>query len=53
MMSMQKAHSLCEITGAMCTAVTVTPGSIVKQGLAKNADTKFILMEYPTGILKV
>ncbi|MBQ7560379.1 MAG: PrpF protein [Synergistaceae bacterium] len=53
MMSMQKPHPSYAMTGAMCTAAAaVTPGSIVNQVLAKNADTQFIRIGHPAGILE-
>lgn len=53
MMSMQKAHPAYAMTGAMCTAAAaVVPGSIVEQMLAKDADTQFIRIGHPSGILE-
>ncbi len=53
MMSMQKTHPSYAMTGAMCTAAAaVVPGSIVQQVLSKNADTKFIRIGHPAGILE-
>ena len=53
MMSMQKPHPSYAMTGAMCTAAAaVTPGSVVNQVLAKNADTQFIRIGHPAGILE-
>ncbi|MBQ3402027.1 MAG: PrpF protein [Synergistaceae bacterium] len=53
MMSMQKAHPSYAMTGAMCTAAAaVTPGSIVNQVLAPNADTQFIRIGHAAGILE-
>ena len=53
MMSMQKPHPSYAMTGAMCTAAAaVTPGSIVNQVLAPNADTQFIRIGHPAGILE-
>ena len=53
MMSMQKAHPSYAMTGAMCTAAAaVTPGSVVNQVLAPNADTQFIRIGHAAGILE-
>ena len=60
MMSMQKPHPSYAMTGAMCTAAAaVTPGSIVNAKgalcshvLAPNADTQFIRIGHPAGILE-
>ena len=53
MMSMQKAHPSYAMTGAMCTAAAaVTPGSIVNQVLAPDADTQFIRIGHAAGILE-
>ena len=53
MMSMQKPHPSYAMTGAMCTAAAaVTPGSIVNQVLAPNADTQFIRIGHAAGILE-
>ena len=53
MMSMQKPHPSYAMTGAMCTAAAaVTPGSIVNQVLAPDADTQFIRIGHPAGILE-
>ena len=53
MMSMQKPHPSYAMTGAMCTAAAaVTPGSIVNQVLVPNADTQFIRIGHPAGILE-
>ena len=53
MMSMQKPHPSYAMTGAMCTAAAcVIPGSIVNQVLAPNADTQFIRIGHPAGILE-
>lgn len=53
MMSMQKPHPSYAMTGAMCTAAAcVIPGSIVNQVLSKNADTQFIRIGHPAGILE-
>jgi 2-methylaconitate cis-trans-isomerase PrpF len=52
MMSMQKTHPSYAMTGAMCTAcAAVVPGSVVNQILRKNADTQFIRIGHPSGIL--
>ena len=53
MMSMQKTHPSYAMTGAMCTAAAaVVPGSIVKQVLSEGADTQFIRIGHPAGILE-
>lgn len=53
MMSMQKPHPSYAMTGAMCTAAAcVVPGSVVNQVLSKNADTQFIRIGHPGGILE-
>ncbi len=53
MMSMQKPHPSYAMTGAMCTAAAcVVPGSVVNQVLAPNADTQFIRIGHPGGILE-
>lgn len=53
MMSMQKTHPSYAMTGAMCTAAAaVVPGSIVQQVLNPNADTQFIRIGHPGGILE-
>lgn len=53
MMSMQKPHPSYAMTGAMCTAAAcVVKGSIVNQVLAPNADTQFIRIGHPGGILE-
>ena len=53
MMSMQKPHPSYAMTGAMCTAAAcVVPGSVVNQVLAPNADTQFIRIGHPAGILE-
>lgn len=53
MMSMQKAHPSYAMTGAMCTAAAaVIPGSIVNQVLSGNADTRFIRIGHPGGVLE-
>lgn len=53
MMSMQKAHPSYAMTGAMCTAAAaVVPGSVVNQVLSPNADTQFIRIGHPSGILE-
>ena len=53
MMSMQKAHPSYAMTGAMCTAAAaVIPGSIVAQVLSAGADTQFIRIGHPGGILE-
>lgn len=53
MMSMQKAHPSYAMTGAMCTAAAaVVTGSVVQQVIDPNADTKFIRIGHPGGILE-
>ena len=53
MMSMQKTHPSYAMTGAMCTAAAaVVPGSIVSQVLSPSADTQFIRIGHPGGILE-
>ena len=53
MMSMQKPHPSYAMTGAMCTAAAcVVKGSIVNQILNSNADTQFIRIGHPGGILE-
>ena len=53
MMSMQKPHPSYAMTGAMCTAAAcVVKGSVVNQVLAPNADTQFIRIGHPGGILE-
>lgn len=53
MMSMQKTHPSYAMTGAMCTAAAaVVPGSIVNQVLSDNADTQFIRIGHPGGVLE-
>ncbi len=53
MMSMQKAHPSYAMTGAMCTAAAaVVPGSIVRQVLSPGADTQFLRIGHPGGILE-
>ena len=53
MMSMQKPHPSYAMTGAMCTAAAaVVPGSIVRQVLSPNADTQFLRIGHPSGILE-
>ncbi len=53
MMSMQKTHPSYAMTGAMCTAAAaVVPGSIVNQVLSPDADTQFIRIGHPGGILE-
>lgn len=53
MMSMQKAHPSYAMTGAMCTAAAaVIPGSIVQQILSKDADTQYIRIGHPGGVLE-
>lgn len=53
MMSMQKTHPSYAMTGAMCTAAAaVVPGSIVRQVLNPDADTQFIRIGHPSGILE-
>lgn len=53
MMSMQKPHPSYAMTGAMCTAAAaIIPGCIVNQILAKNANTQFLRIGHPGGILE-
>lgn len=53
MMSMQKTHPSYAMTGAMCTAAAaVVPGSVVNQVLRKNADTQYIRIGHPGGVLE-
>ena len=52
MMSMQKTHPSYAMTGAMCTAAAVVPGSIVQQVLLKDVDTQFIRIGHPAGVLE-
>lgn len=53
MMSMQKTHPSYAMTGAMCTAAAaVVPGSIVRQVLSESADTQFIRIGHPAGVLE-
>lgn len=53
MMSMQKPHPSYAMTGAMCTAAAaVIPGSVVAQVLSASADTRFIRIGHPSGILE-
>ena len=53
MMSMQKTHPSYAMTGAMCTAAAaVVPDSIVNQALRPDADTQFIRIGHPGGILE-
>lgn len=53
MMSMQKAHPTYAMTGAMCTvAAAVIEGSVVNQILRPDADTQFIRIGHPGGILE-
>lgn len=52
MMSMQKTHPSYAMTGAMCTAAAaVIPGSVVQKVLNPKADTKYIRIGHPGGIL--
>jgi len=52
MMSMQKTHPTYAMTGAMCTAAAaVVPGSVVQQVLRQNADTQYIRIGHPGGVL--
>ncbi|MBT9776914.1 3-methylitaconate isomerase [Clostridium sp. MCC353] len=52
MMSMQKTHPTYAMTGAMCTvAAAVIPGSVVNQVLREDADTSYIRIGHPGGIL--
>ena len=53
MMSMQKTHPSYAMTGAMCTAAaSVIPGSVVQQVLNPAADTQFIRIGHPGGVLE-
>ncbi len=53
MMSMQKPHPSYAMTGAMCTAAAaVIPGSVVQQVLSRGADTQYIRIGHPGGILE-
>ena len=53
MMSMQKTHPSYAMTGAMCTAAAaVIPGSVVQQVLNPVADTQFIRIGHPGGVLE-
>lgn len=53
MMSMQKTHPSYAMTGAMCTAAAaVVPGSVVNQVLREGADTQYIRIGHPGGILE-
>lgn len=53
MMSMQKTHPSYAMTGAMCTAAAaVVPGSVVNQVLREHADTQYIRIGHPGGILE-
>ena len=53
MMSMQKTHPSYAMTGAMCTAAAaVIPGSVVQMVLNPAADTQFIRIGHPGGILE-
>ena len=53
MMSMQKTHPSYAMTGAMCTAAAaVVPGSVVRQVLRENADTQFLRIGHPAGVLE-
>jgi len=53
MMSMQKVHPTYAMTGAMCTAAAaVVEGSIVQQVLRKEADTQYLRIGHPGGILE-
>lgn len=52
MMSMQKPHPSYAMTGAMCTAAAaVIPGSVVQQVLNPKADTGYIRIGHPSGVL--
>lgn len=52
MMSMQKPHPSYAMTGAMCTAAAaVIPGSVVQQVLNPKADTEYIRIGHPGGVL--
>ena len=53
MMSMQNTHPSSALTGAMCTAAAaVIPGSVVQQVLNPAADTQFIRIGHPGGVLE-
>lgn len=53
MMSMQKTHPSYAMTGAMCTATAaVIPGSVVQKVLNPAADTQFIRIGHPGGVLE-
>ncbi len=53
MMSMQKTHPSYAMTGAMCTAAAaIIPGSVVQQVLNPAADTHFIRIGHPGGVLE-
>ena len=53
MMSMQKTHPSYAMTGAMCTAAAaVVPGSVVNQVLREDANTQYIRIGHPGGILE-
>lgn len=53
MMSMQKTHPTYAMTGAMCTAAAaVVEGSIVREALREGADTQFLRIGHPGGILE-
>lgn len=53
MMSMQKTHPTYAMTGAMCTAAAaIIPDSVVSQVLREGADTQYIRIGHPGGILE-
>ncbi len=53
MMSMQKPHPSLAMTGAMCTAAAaVVDGSVVNQVLRKDADTQYLRLGHPGGVLE-
>ncbi len=53
MMSMQKPHAALAMTGAMCTAAAaVVAGSVVSQVLRPQADTQYLRLGHPGGILE-
>ncbi len=53
MMSMQKPHASLAMTGAMCTAAAgVVKGSVVEQVLRPGADTQYLRLGHPGGILE-
>lgn len=53
MMSMQKPHAALAMTGAMCTAAAaVVRGSVVNQVLRPQADTQYLRLGHPGGILE-